>query len=206
MNQESRKTGKEAAGISFLLSCFPDLYLFIFLCFVVTMTSCKREERGFRVAPPAADKIETKSLSDLHPAGGGPPAQVKNGYEENAYATAEGQTLYTAFNCVGCHAHGGGGMGVALMDDKWVYGSKPEQIFATIVEGRPNGMPSFRGKIPDHQVWQLVSYVRSMSGLGTTGGSPGRTDQMAGATPPSSMPAQTPHNSSLPKSAEMPPP
>ena len=26
-------------------------------------------------------------------------------------------------------------------------------------------MPSFRGRIPDAQVWQLVAYVRSMSGL-----------------------------------------
>ena len=33
-----------------------------------------------------------------------------------------------------------------------------------IVEGRPNGMPSFRGKIPDQQIWQLAAYVRAMSG------------------------------------------
>ena len=25
-------------------------------------------------------------------------------------------------------------------------------------------MPSFRGKIPDDQIWQLVAYVRSLSG------------------------------------------
>ena len=56
-------------------------------------------------------------------------------------------------------------MGPPLMDDEWIYGSEPENIFATIVEGRPNGMPSFRGRIPDYQVWQLVAYVRSMSGL-----------------------------------------
>src|SRR4051794_12447676 len=203
MNQENRKTGKGSFR-SFLLSCFP--HSFIFVLFFVSSGACKREERGFRVAPPAADKIQTNSVSDLHPAGAATPAQVKNDYEENAYATAEGQRLFTSFNCVGCHAHGGGGMGPALMDNKWIYGSEPQQIFATIVEGRPNGMPSFRGKIPDHQVWQLVAYVRSVGGLGTSGGSPGRSDEMAGATPPSSMPKQTPENSSLPKSAEMPPP
>jgi cytochrome c oxidase cbb3-type subunit 3 len=109
-------------------------------------------------------------------------------------------------NCVGCHAHGGGGMGVALMDNKWAYGSQPEQIFASIVEGRPNGMPSFRGKIVDHQVWQLVAFVRSMSGLASPAAASGRADDMAGATPPSSMPKQTPQNSSLPPSAEKPPP
>jgi cytochrome c oxidase cbb3-type subunit 3 len=96
-------------------------------------------------------------------------------------------------------------MAPPLIDNKWIYGSQPQQIFATIVEGRPNGMPSFRGKIPDHQVWQLVAYVRSMSGLGTSGASPGRSDNMAGATPPSTMPAQTPQDSSMPPSAEKPP-
>ena len=203
MNQETRKAGKNSRR-SFLLSCFPDsLLLFVTCLFVVA--SCKREERGFRVAPPAADKIESKSISDLRPAGGATPAQVKNEYEENAYATSEGQRLFTAFNCVGCHAHGGGGMAPPLMDNKWIYGSEPPQIFATIVEGRPNGMPSFRGKIPDHQVWQLVAYVRSVGGLGTSGASPGRSDDMSSSTPPNSMPAQTPQNSSLPPSAEKPP-
>ncbi len=55
-------------------------------------------------------------------------------------------------------------MGAALMDDKWIYGHEPHAIYATIVEGRPNGMPAFGGRIPDDQVWQLVAYVRSMSG------------------------------------------
>ncbi len=204
MNQERRKAEK-TNGRSFLLSCFPNLVL-LFAALSVVVTACKREERGFRVAPPAADKIQAKSISDLHPGGAATPAQVKNDFEENAYATAEGQRLFTSFNCNGCHAHGGGGMGPALMDEKWIYGSEPQQIFATIVEGRPNGMPSFRGKIPDHQVWQLVAFVRSVGGLGTSGASPARGDEMKGATPPNSMPQQTPHNSSLPKSAEMPPP
>ena len=64
---------------------------------------------------------------------------------------AEGQRLYRWYNCAGCHANGGGGMGPPLMDDKWIYGSEPENIVATILEGRPNGMPSFRGKVPDDQ-------------------------------------------------------
>jgi cytochrome c oxidase cbb3-type subunit 3 len=32
------------------------------------------------------------------------------------------------------------------------------------VEGRPNGMPSFRGKLTDTQIWELAAYVRAMSG------------------------------------------
>jgi cytochrome c oxidase cbb3-type subunit 3 len=104
-------------------------------------------------------------LSDLQPGPKIATTTASNMYEENAFALSEGKRLYEWFNCVGCHSHGGGGMGPALKDEKRNYGSEPSNIFATIVEGRPNGMPSFRGKIPDYQVWQIVAYVRSLSGL-----------------------------------------
>ena len=144
-------------------------------------------------------------MSDLHPGGGGPtPTAAPNGYEESAYQVSEGQKLYLAFNCVGCHFHGGGGIGPPLMDEEWIYGHEPQQIFASIVEGRPNGMPSFRGKIPDYQVWQLVSYVRSLGGLALSSTAPGRGDELSGGHPPNSNPATTPHDAGLPKSAEHP--
>ena len=38
----------------------------------------------------------------------------------------------------------------------------PASLYSTIVGGRPNGMPAWRGKIPDYQVWQLVTYVEAM--------------------------------------------
>jgi cytochrome c oxidase cbb3-type subunit 3 len=122
-------------------------------------------------------------------------APVRNEYEENAYALSEGQHLYNYFNCVGCHAHGGGGMGPALMDDQWIYGHNPEQIFATIVEGRPNGMPAFRGRIPDYQVWEIAAYVRSLSGLVGKDAAPGRTDHMKGKPPENSKEPEQPKNS-----------
>jgi cytochrome c oxidase cbb3-type subunit 3 len=201
---------------------------------VAAGASCKREERGFKVQPPDAAATEAVVLSDLHagslqamsttqssstqpttgpaarpPTGIAPAMQasdasVKNGYEENAYAMSEGQRLYNAYNCVGCHFHGGGGIGPPLMDDKWIYGGKPAQIFKTIVEGRPNGMPSYRGKIVDYQVWQIAAYVRSMSGNANPQAAPGRSDQMWGPTPPSSTPKQPPVDSGVPKSAERP--
>ncbi|HET7234261.1 MAG TPA: c-type cytochrome [Longimicrobium sp.] len=86
-------------------------------------------------------------------------------YSENAYAVSEGKRLFRQFNCSGCHGQGGGAIGPALMDGAWIYGSAPDRIYASIVEGRPNGMPSFRGRISNTQLWQLVAYVRSMSGL-----------------------------------------
>src|SRR4051812_15581092 len=126
--------------------------------------ACKRETRDFhgKMAPSAIDGTR---LSDLQPGPGTPPATVKNDYEENAQAMSEGKTLFSSFNCVGCHAHGGGSIGPALMDAKWRYGSRPEQIFSSIMDGRPNGMPSFRGKLTAQQAWELAAYVRSLSGL-----------------------------------------
>jgi cytochrome c oxidase cbb3-type subunit 3 len=176
----------------------------IAVCCLAALVGCKREQRTFSVQPPAAEKLNAATMSDLHPGGGPTPAATKNGYEESAYAVSEGQKLYMSMNCVGCHFHGGGGIAPPLMDNEWIYGSDPQQIFATIVEGRPNGMPAFRGKIPDYQVWQIVAYVRSLGGLATPSSAPGRSDEMTAGHPPNSNPAQTPQNSSLPKSAEHP--
>jgi cytochrome c oxidase cbb3-type subunit 3 len=69
-------------------------------------------------------------------------------------------------------------MGPPLMDDNWLYGSAPENIFETIVQGRPNGMPAFGNKIVSDQVWQIVAYVRSMSGLLRKDVASGRSDDM----------------------------
>jgi cytochrome c oxidase cbb3-type subunit III len=180
------------------------VYALSAMALVLAFASCKREERGFRVSPPAARTIGTITLSELQPGSKAPPVQVKNEYEENAYALSEGKRLFDAFNCSGCHFHGGGGIGPPLMDDEWIYGSEPANIFATILEGRPNGMPSFRGKIPDYQVWQLAAYVRSMSGLVPSLAAPGRSDHMQATPPEQSKKPEQPKESSTPKSAERP--
>jgi cytochrome c oxidase cbb3-type subunit 3 len=84
-------------------------------------------------------------------------------YENNKDAIEAGRGLYAAFNCSGCHAGGGGGFGPALSDDQWIYGGSLQNIVATLYEGRPRGMPAWRGKIPDEQMWQLAAYVKSLS-------------------------------------------
>jgi cytochrome c oxidase cbb3-type subunit 3 len=84
-------------------------------------------------------------------------------YENNKDAIEAGRGLYAAYNCSGCHAGGGGGFGPALSDDQWLYGGSLENIVATLYEGRPRGMPAWRGKIPDEQMWQLAAYVKSLS-------------------------------------------
>jgi cytochrome c oxidase cbb3-type subunit 3 len=78
------------------------------------------------------------------------------------------------------------------MDANWIYGSQPQNIHDTIVEGRPNGMPSFRGRIADYQVWEIVAYVRSMSGLLPPTVAPARPDHMSVKKPEQVTPGQKP--------------
>ena len=105
----------------------------------------------------------------------------------------QGKRLFRWYNCSGCHGGGGGGgMGANLMDAKWLYGHQPGAIYASIVEGRPNGMPAFGGRIPDDQVWQLVAYVRSLSGQLRQDAAPSRADGLAGAPPENTRPEMKP--------------
>jgi cytochrome c oxidase cbb3-type subunit 3 len=132
---------------------------------VTSLLGCKREERRFRETPPAATASNAVTMSSLQPGPSVIETSIRNPYEDNAYAVAEGKTLFNQMNCSGCHSHGGGGIGPPLTDDEWIYGSDPQNIFATITEGRPNGMPAYRGKIPNYQIWELAAYVRALGGL-----------------------------------------
>jgi cytochrome c oxidase cbb3-type subunit 3 len=138
---------------------------------------CKREQRVFDPGASGAQIANGVQVNEVH-AGTNVEPFTGTKYEESAYAVSEGKRLYSAYNCSGCHQHGGGGIGPALMDATWIYGSRPEQIYSTIVQGRPNGMPSFGGKIPDYQVWELAAYVRSMSGQLPSDVAPSRSDEM----------------------------
>lgn len=159
------------------------------LVLLLGIAGCQREKRDYREVPPGATAFPSVQTSELQ---AGPvtldPSVVT--YQENRWAVSQGQMFYTQFNCAGCHAPGGGGgMGPPLNDADWIYGSDPENIFATVVEGRPNGMPSFRGKIGNAQLWQLVAYVRTLSGLTPKDTWPVRVDAMEEVGPePDPMP------------------
>ncbi len=147
----------------------------------ILAAGCEREVRPFQDLAVASARTQKPV-----------PEPNQSPFQKNAYGTAEGKRLYEQFNCVGCHAHGGGAIGPALMDDTWIYGSQPANIFESIVDGRPNGMPAWRNKIPDQQVWELVAYVQSMSGHEPIDVLPGRTDHMRSGTPENMRRALTP--------------
>src|ERR1700712_5280694 len=76
------------------------------------LASCKRERRPFHDSPPAAS-VSAESAKVARSDSG---VSREGPYGENAYALNDGKRLFAAFNCQGCHSHGGGGMGPPLMD------------------------------------------------------------------------------------------
>lgn len=159
---------------------------------LLAIGGCQRESRRFEPAVGASITPPPVRMSDVQPAQSSPEASIAPHYEVNASALATGKRLFTWYNCSGCHANGGGDKGPALMDDVWIYGSEPANIYATIVEGRPNGMPAFGGHIPNEQVWKLVAYVRSMSGLVPQDAAPGRNDALQSGPSENRRQPQTP--------------
>src|SRR3954471_15824875 len=165
----------------------------------VLVAGCQREQRSFetpesgRLPLPLARGVSIQpGTNDAGLAATKATGATTDprGYDGNAYAVSQGKRLFRWYNCSGCHANGGGGMGPPLMDAEWRYGSEPAQIFQSIVQGRPNGMPSFGGHIPEDQVWQLVAYVRSMSGQLHKDAAPSRSDSLAGAPPENTRPQE----------------
>jgi cytochrome c oxidase cbb3-type subunit III len=160
---------------------------------IALLCGCDREERQSRGKPLGETAPILASPDTVFPGNSQPPPLDPRAaaYEGNAYAVAQGQQLFTWMNCVGCHSHGGGGMGVALMDGKWRYGGRIDQIAASIYEGRPNGMPAWRSKLTDQQIWQLAAYVRSLSGQVRKDAVAARTDTMSN-TPPQTQTVRQP--------------
>ena len=166
---------------------------------VALATGCERERRDFDPPKGASSSPASRSTSNrpgaaeplrpgLRPERPGPAHEV----ESNAFLVNNGKRLFRWYNCNGCHGQGGGGFGPALMDAAWLYGAEPADIYVSIVEGRPGGMPSFGGRISEDQVWQLVAYVRSLSGQLRQDAAPSRADGLAGAPPENTRPEMKP--------------
>jgi cytochrome c oxidase cbb3-type subunit 3 len=139
-------------------------------------SGCKREARHLS-PPPAVEGTRGATLP---------------GYTESAWDVSQGQQLFSAFNCSGCHSQGGGGMGPALMDARWRYGSSPAEVYTSIAHGRPNGMPSFEGRIQPAQIRQLVAYVRALGALVPKDRTSARDEHMSVTPSMSTTARQTP--------------
>lgn len=171
----------------------------VVLAAALLLTACERENRRFQENPPTATPTSTAVVvSDLQPGPAMVIPKVDAPYDDNAWAVSEGKSLFNSMNCSGCHFQGGGGIGPPLMDEEWIYGSEPQQIFSSIADGRPNGMPAWKYTLSTQQIWELTSYVRSLSSLIPKGARNGRDDHMMRKTPEASTPNAKPKTASAP--------
>lgn len=125
---------------------------------------CGRDEPDRVAAPPGAGPIAgLPGQAHIVPGPAIVTASAENPYAGDRRAIDDGERLYGWYNCGACHgALGGGGMGPPLRDPDWIYGGDAVSIFESIMEGRPEGMPTWQGKIPDDQAWRIVAYVQSL--------------------------------------------
>ncbi len=176
--------------------------ILLLLSAALLIATCRREERSYDTPRAESSAEAIVALAPISPGANAPQTATNpkgQDYEQNAYAMAQGKRLFQWFNCTGCHGNGGGGSGPALIDDKWIYGSSIDNIVATIREGRPNGMPSFRGRIPDDEIWQIAAYVRSMGRFVPKDAAPSRNDGMQSRPAENRLPSVEPKPVGVPQ-------
>lgn len=148
---------------------------------LIAVTGCSREQKHLRPQPASVIVFGAAAReSQIQPAGVQTEPHSSNPSEGNAQDISDGQRLFNQYNCSGCHANGGGGIGPPLIKSAsmWTYGDQPENIFDTIVKGRPNGMPAWGEKIPEYQIWKIVTWIRSMNKEEPRAATPARPDAL----------------------------
>ena len=118
-------------------------------------------------APPAAGPLTAIPLGDVAGADKSSLAEnAPNPYGDNPQAVSEGHDLFVRMNCAGCHGYDAkGAMGPNLTDTYWRYGGVPAEVFKSIYEGRPQGMPAWNPALPPEEIWKIVSYIDSLGGM-----------------------------------------
>ncbi len=134
---------------------------------VVSAAACRQgEDYVARESPPPGMARASDSTPGVQP--GIHPRVVfgtlGNPYAGKAAAYTEGRQIFVWYNCSGCHGgRAGGGMGPNLRDSTIRrYGNSDTQLYATIVEGRPAGMPAWGGKLTTGQIWKIIAYIRTL--------------------------------------------
>lgn len=139
------------------------------LCAVAVVgVACNRDSNqeataAVRGAGWVTEPLAAVRTSDLVAGGAVPTPAAPDPYKDDEASIAQGRQIYAAFNCGGCHgSEGGGGIGPPFADADWIYGGEPANIYASVVQGRPNGMPAFGARMTGEPVWKIAAFVRSL--------------------------------------------
>jgi mono/diheme cytochrome c family protein len=122
---------------------------------VVVALACGRAEE----LPPSVRYAQHIS------AGGSPPpaaAEMENPSSSDSISIADGEKIFAAMNCDGCHGGGATGwVGPSLVDGRWRYGGSDGALYQSIFYGRPRGMPAYGGVMSPGAIWKVVTYIRA---------------------------------------------
>jgi mono/diheme cytochrome c family protein len=99
-------------------------------------------------------------------------AKVKNPVPASPDSIAAGKAVYEK-NCRSCHGDTGKGDGKMgeelnpkpsnLTDAEWKHGSTDGELYKVIHDGSAKtGMKPFGRKLTDHEIWDVVNYIRSI--------------------------------------------
>ena len=136
---------------------------------LIALAAAAPQVRQTATAPnvPAGDSVRFVAHPDYIPAGfpsRDRPLALVNPHEGSESARKIGSQLYISYNCIDCHgADGSGAMAPSLADGRWHFGGTAAEVFESIYQGRPDGMPAWGGRIATDQIWTLVTYVRTLS-------------------------------------------
>ena len=80
----------------------------------------------------------------------------------NSSFVSAGKESYTS-NCVACHGNDlKGGIGFNLVDEEWIHGSNPSEIYVSISQGFPEkGMLPWENILGQKRIAEVVAYVLS---------------------------------------------
>ena len=85
-----------------------------------------------------------------------------NPYHGDTAAIAEGQQVFLQI-CAACHKPDASGLvGPSLVDPYWKYGHADAELFHSVMEGRPGGMPGWGAQLGSEKVWRALAYLETL--------------------------------------------
>lgn len=120
-------------------------------------------QEALRVVVGAGREMLTNAMAQLN-AGDAPGAQQTLEMLKASWPLgdpASGALAYSA-NCAVCHGpQGGGGVGVALVNNAFVQSQDNAALVQFLMDGRPGtAMAGFSGRLPDSELANLVAFLR----------------------------------------------
>jgi len=85
-----------------------------------------------------------------------------NPYRKDATAIAEGQQVFSTI-CAACHKPDGTGLvGPSLVDPYWKYGHEDSDLYESVANGRPGGMPAWSAQLGSEKIWKALAYLETL--------------------------------------------